>query len=114
MIPKIRSLFITYKQLIRYFTFLAYISLSLNVLIQISSDDSTKLRHCLLLIGRFDFVTTVQKIVQSFRRILYLFHLRIVVFNLRLLLNVVIVPNIVELVHLYNLLLTCHILVDIL
>ncbi len=76
------------------------------------SDNCTKLCHCLLLISRLDFVAAVQKIRQCLRCVLYLLDLRKMVLHLRLLLNIVIVPNVVEWIHLYDLLLARHILIN--
>ena len=82
------------------------------MLVEIRSDNCTKLCRCLLLIGRLDFVAAVQKIRQCLRCVLYLLDLRKMVLHLRLLLNIVIVPNVVEWIHLYDLLLARHILVN--
>ena len=82
------------------------------MLIKIHSDNCTKLCRCLLLISRLDFVAAVQKIRQCLRCVLYLLDLRKMVLHLRLLLNIVIVPNVVEWIHLYDLLLARHILVN--
>lgn len=82
------------------------------MLVEIRSDNCTKLCHCLLLIGRLDFVAAVQKIRQCLRCVLYLLDLRKMVLHLRLLPDIVIVPNVVELVHLYNLLFARHILIN--
>ena len=77
-----------------------------------ASDNCTKLCHCLLLISRIDFVAAVQKIRQCLRCVLYLLDLRKMVLHLRLLLNIVIVPNVVEWIHLYDLLFARHILIN--
>ena len=82
------------------------------MLIKIHSDNCTKLCRCLLLISRLDFVAAVQKIRQCLRCVLYLLDLRKMVLHLRLLLNIVIVPNVVEWIHLYDLLLARHILIN--
>ena len=82
------------------------------MLVEIRSDNCTKLCRCLLLIGRLDFVAAVQKIRQCLRCVLYLLDLRKMVLHLRLLLNIVIVPNVVEWIHLYDLLLARHIFVN--
>lgn len=81
------------------------------MLVEIIKKNCTKFVHCLLLVSWLDFVIAIQKIIQSFRCILYLFDLCIMML-LRLLLDIVIVPNVVELVHLYNLLFARHILVN--
>ena len=74
--------------------------------IKICSKNRAKLRICDILIGWFDFVKSIQKIIQRFCCILYLFDLRIRVYRLRLLLDIVMVPNVVELIHLYDLTVT--------
>ena len=81
------------------------------MLVEIIKKNCTKFVHCLLLVCWLDFVIAIQKIIQSFRCILYLFDLCIMML-LRLLLDIVIVPNVVELVHLYYLLLARHILIN--
>ena len=80
-----------------YYIHYHYVRLSSAMLIKICSD---------ILVGWFDFVKSIQKIIQRFYCILYLFDLRIMVFHLRLLLDIVMVPNVVELIHLYDLTVT--------
>ena len=82
------------------------------MLVEIRSDNCTKLCHCLLLIGKLNFVAAVQKIRQCLRCVLHLLDLRKMMLRLCLLPDIVIVPNVVELVHLYDLLLARHILVN--
>ena len=81
------------------------------MLVEIIKKNCTKFVHCLLLVSWLDFVIAIQKIIQSFRCILHLFDLCIMML-LCLLLDIVIVPNVVEWVHLYDLLLARHILVN--
>lgn len=82
------------------------------MLVEIIKKNCTKFVHCLLLVSWLDFVAAVQKIRQCLRCVLYLLDLRKMVLHLRLLLNIVIVPNVVEWIHLYDLLLARHILVN--
>ena len=89
-----------------YYIHYHYVRLSSAMLIKICSKNRAKLRICDILVGWFDFVKSIQKIIQRFYCILYLFDLRIMVFHLRLLLDIVMVPNVVELIHLYDLTVT--------
>ena len=82
------------------------------MLVEVCSENCAKLCHCLLLVSWFDFVAAIQKIVQCLCRFLHLFDLRKVMLHLCLLLNIVIVPNASELVHLYDLLFPGHIFID--